>query len=925
MAGPEVEFRLLGPFQVWVGGEQVAVSSGRQRTLLAALALSAGRSVPVDALAHAVWGENLPERVRGSLQTNVMRLRRALGEDSITRTADGYRLDVASERVDVSRFLRLSGAPQDADERNRLADAIALWRGEPLSGVSSSTLREQHVPQLVERYLLAVERRTDLDLAAGSVDGRVIGELRDLLARQPLRESLWERLIRALACVGRAAEALAAYAECHQRLADELGVDPGANLRRLHAELLAADEPATAVSRPRQLPREIGRFTGRARELAALTDFLTGHRFDVTGIVVVEGCAGMGKTSLVVRWAHRVRDVFPDGQLFVDLRGHAEGNPVSPSEALHALLTALGVPADAVPYATAQRSALLRSTLAGRHALLVLDNARDADQIRPLLPGPGSVVVVTSRNQLRGLVAREGAVRITLREFDEAEATGLLARGLGRSRVDAEPAAAVALTDLCGRLPLAVALVAERASRFPDLPLRELVDDLRDQRTRMEMLRDPYDAGADLAATFSWSYHALQPAAARMFRLLGLHPGGDFGPASVAALCGAGLRETRELLDQLVAAHLLNQPRPDRFQFHDLLRVYARNRVAQEENDERRAAAADRILDWYVCAAGRARYGITPSRRVTPFACLADSDERLPSFTDHSAARAWFQTEHDALVDVVHGAVQRGRHDAVWRLSFLLLEMFRSRNELGTWLETARHGLASAQAVGDHRAVLLAGNTLGIAAGEAGRWDEALSAFQAVLDRWRAVGEDDEMALVLGNIGVTYFRMGDYSSSVTFNEKALAATPPGDRYYRAIDLANLSVSYQRLGRYEEAVTHGRQALALFQPTDNAYHRALTLRGLAEAHEGLGDLDVAVRFAAEAVQAHRTTHTVHDLAEALTIHGRILAALGRSDEAGAAREEAVKLGCAEAGNLLALPRIDPEADALPGMDPRHPQV
>jgi DNA-binding SARP family transcriptional activator len=526
--GRVIAVGLLGPLQVSVAGQPVELPVGRLRPLLAALALWAGQPVSVDRLAIAVWGEDPPGDARANVQTNVKRLRRVLGTDLIVTRRGGYVLDVEPDRVDALRFARLldeaAAAPDPATQHDRLVAALALWRGTPLDGVRSDWLEHTQVPPLQERYLAGLERRVDLDLA----DGRhadLAAELGELTAWFPLRESLWARLLRVLERSGRPAEALARYEEIRARLAEELGADPGPELQQIHANLLAGAPELTGGVRPalagrvvpRQLPAGIDGFVGRDAELKAL-DSLLGNRHGSGRPVVIAaiaGPAGIGKTTLAVHWAHRVTDLFPDGQLYANLRGFdPSGHPAEPAEAIRGFLDALQVPAQRIPVSPEAQMGLYRSLLAGKRMLVLLDNARDADQVRPLLPGaPGCLVLVTSRDQLSGLVATNGAHPLTLGLLTDDEARLLLAHRLSHDRISMEPDATNEIITRCAHLPLALTIVAARGAIHPAHPLAALAGQLRDARGGL----DPFagEDTTDVRAVFSCSYpHAQRPGGA---------------------------------------------------------------------------------------------------------------------------------------------------------------------------------------------------------------------------------------------------------------------------------------------------------------------------------------------------------------------------------------------------------------------------
>ncbi|MGP4115516.1 ATP-binding protein, partial [Streptomyces sp. 4N509B] len=447
------------------------------------------------------------------------------------------------------------------------------------------------------------------------------GELAGLVREFPLRERLHGLLMVALYRSGRREEALGAYRVARGHLVAELGLEPGPELRELERRILAGEElepvpdatATPAVTVPAQLPADVVGFVGREGELRELDGLMAGVGGRGGALAVVAGTAGVGKTALVVRWAHRTRERFPDGQLYVDLRGYGPEAPVSAEDALSGFLRALGVEAAAVPRDVAERSATFRTLLDGRRMLVVLDNARSVEQVRPLLPGSSSCfTVVTSRDALAGLVAREGAHRIVLHRMPLGDARGLLA-GLLVERAAREPGAVDALIERCARLPLALRITAELARSQPGRGLGELAEELADRQGALDLLDldgDPYTA---VRAVFSWSYQRLEPSVARVFRLLGLHPGHDTDVYAVAALAGAGVRRTRRALEVLVRAHLVDQVAGGRrYQPHDLLRAYAAELAAETDGPTERAEALARLLDYYLATASSALDAIAP-------------------------------------------------------------------------------------------------------------------------------------------------------------------------------------------------------------------------------------------------------------------------------------------------------------------------
>jgi DNA-binding SARP family transcriptional activator len=626
----QVRVRVLGPVEVLAPGRAVAVPGGRPRVVLAVLALHAGQAVGADRLAAALWDDRLPTNVRASLQTCVARLRRALDSDDLIETVrSGYVLRLDPEDVDLHRFRRLAaeaellGDPIGA--RRVLVEALALWRGEPLTGVDSEALRRGEARGLTEEYLAAVERRVDLDMAAGRLED-LVPELRSLVGRYRLRESLWSRLILTQYRLGRAAEAIETYHKLRTVWVESLGVEPSGPVRQLYQGMLTGEmaqtprmlpkpPPAAALARPWQIPADVRHFAGRRAELAALDELVVRNDSHAM-FAVLDGSAGVGKTALAVRWAHRVRDRFPDGQLYLNLRGYGPGEPVRPETALSGFLRALGARADQIPDGLNERSAKFRNRLAGRRMLVLLDNARDAAQVRPLLPGAGNALLVTSRNQLRGLTARNGASRVEVARLSPEDAADLLNEHIAGPRTAAESDTVAELVELCARLPLALRVTAERINRSLGLPLAALARELRDERGRLDVLRSDDDQDADLRALLSWSYLALDGASARAFRLLGIHPGNDIGSAAAAALFDISEGEAAQLLDSLVSVHLLEQRTGDRYGFHDLLRGYAAETAQREVSATDRDVATRRILDWYLHTSYEGHYQLQPT--VTP-------------------------------------------------------------------------------------------------------------------------------------------------------------------------------------------------------------------------------------------------------------------------------------------------------------------
>src|SRR5215831_18302199 len=677
-----VEFGLLGPLVVHAGGSRVVVSAGKQRVLLAALLLRANQVVPAAELAGFVWEGSPPGTARVTLQNYVKRLRQGLGpagyERIVTRSA-GYLVQVKDGELDVATFEQLAAAGRAAARAGawrrasaQLGAALELWRGEPLADVPSAALAGREVPRLAELRLEAAEARAEAELHLGH-HREVVDGLQALVAAEPLRERLWELLMLALYRSGRQADALAAYRQARRRLVEEVGIEPGPGLREMNQQILQCDDalrlpgtaPAKAAAesvartpaaeagddgpgdevRPGLLPAAVPDFTGRATELAELSA-LRGQPGRPVVITAIGGTAGVGKTALAVHWAREAASHFPDGQLYVNLRGFGPGDPLPPAEALRAFLDALGVPAAQIPASLDAQHVLYRSLLDGKKILILLDNARDPAQVRPLLPGT------------------DDARQISLDVLTEDEARQMLAARIGPGRIADEPAAADELIGLCARLPLALAITAARAAAHPGFTLAALAAELADASGRLDALSAGEDA-ADVRAVFSWSYRNLGAPAARMFRLLGLHPGPDITAAAAASLAGLARPEARRLLRELTRGHLLSEPAPGRYAFHDLLRAYAAERAAAEDTPAGRHAATARVLDHYLHTAHNAALLLKPSRQpLTLTQPAAGVTPECPASYDQ--AMAWFTAEHHVLLAAVALAVENGFDTYTW-------------------------------------------------------------------------------------------------------------------------------------------------------------------------------------------------------------------------------------------------------------------
>jgi len=842
---PELEFCLLGPVAVRRGGVAVPVSRGRQRTVLALLLLNAGRAVSVDEIAEALWGWSPPPSASATVRNYVKRLRRGLGDSDQSRIVTqppGYLIQAGPGELDVTRFEALLKAARTAALRaswSAAADqaraALAQWRGEPLADVKSEVLSLREVPRLTELRLQAVELQLDAELHLGR-HAAVIAELERMAAAHPLREHVYVLLMLALYRDGRQAEALAVYRRARQVLVAELGAEPGAELRELHRRVLVADPalartgsghlpvdgtwPAstTAVSPvPRELPGPVQHFTGRAAEVAFLSGLLeqaSEHAPSAMVISAITGMAGLGKTALAVHWAHKVAERFPDGQLYVNLRGYDPDLPVPPADALAWLLRALGVAGQDIPAGTAERAALYRSLLAGRRVLVLLDNAESAEQVRPLLPGsPSCTTLVTSRDALAGLVARDGARRLDLGLLTPGEATGLLRTLIGE-RARADPAATAALAGQCARLPLALRVAAELATARPGVPLAVIAGELADQQRRLDVLDAGGDPRTEIRAVFSWSVRHLDHDAARVFRLTGLHPGADFDCYAIAALIGATAGHARRLLDQLAGYNLIQRAAPGRYGMHDLLRAYAVEQATEQVSETARRAALNRLFDYYLAAAAAvadAMYPFDPDRpRTLSPAGLS------PSFASPAAARAWLDTHRHVLVAVTAHAAGHGWPEHAIGIAATIFRYV----DVGHFADAAViHGYAcrAAAQAGDNAAEAAALTRLGVADAAQGRLRQAASRIERALALYRETSDRAGEAGALVSLGLVGYCQGQYEQSARYCRDALALyRQAGSWVGEARVRHHLGLIDLRQGRYQQAVRHFRRSLALFR-------------------------------------------------------------------------------------------------------------
>jgi tetratricopeptide (TPR) repeat protein len=657
-----------------------------------------------------------------------------------------------------------------------------------------------------------------------------------------------------------------------------------------------ATSEAGRQSVPRQLPTPVAGFVGREAQLSTLTSLLD-HPADVgTPVVIsaVDGMAGIGKTALAVHWSHQVADRFPDGQLYVNLRGYGPtGPPVSPAEALRAFLDALEVPAQRIPVGVEAQSSLYRSVLAGRRVLVVLDNARDAAQVRPLLPGsPGCHVLITSRSRLTSLIAAEGARPLTVELLSVAEARDLLGRRLGSGRVAAEPRAVEEIIARCAQLPLALSLVAARAATRPTFSLATVAEELREARV-----------GDDVRAVFSWSYQQLEAAQARLFRLLALHPGPDITVNAAASLAHADGPQTRRILTELARCHLIDEPVPGRFGFHDLLRAYATELANTVDSDAERHDARQRMLDHYLHTASTANLLLHP--RWDPAALSPPQPGVVPTEpVDVTAALAWFEAEYSVLLAAVEVAAAAGDRHA-WQLPASMTEYFIRCGRWADWADTERSAIGAAQSAGDRRAQAQAHRSLGRALAWLGRYDEAHDELQRSLDLFQQLDAEAEQAECYMQLSNVFEQQGRPADALAHAQRALPLFERrGSMRAKCRTLNNVGWFHALTGRPAEALGYCQQALAIGREIGDRRAESNIMDSLGYAHHLLGEYEAAIDYFRRAIPISQLIGDRHSVAGKMAHLADAYHAIGDREAARASWQQALdildQLGVVRAG-------------------------
>ncbi|MEJ8635640.1 AfsR/SARP family transcriptional regulator [Streptomyces sp. MS2.AVA.5] len=952
----DLRFSVLGPVRAWRGGEALPSGSPQQRALLAALLLRDGRTATAAELIDGMWGEDPPSQALAAVRTYASRLRKILSANALVSESGGYAIRIRPEALDLSVAQELSAEAEKAraagdrcQARMLINKSLGLWDGEPLANVPGPYAENQRA-RLEEWRLQLLEARLDLDLEVGS-HAEAVSELTALTAAHPLRERLRELLMLALYRSGRQAEALAVYADTRRLLAEELGVDPRPELSRLQQRILQADaelarpseeqEPAPQVTLPAQLPATVPDFTGRAAFVRELGDRLATAEGSVMAVSALAGIGGVGKTTLAVHVAHESRPHFPDGQLYVDLQGTGS-RAAEPDAVLGAFLRALGTPDPAIPDSLDERAALYRSTLAGRRILVLLDNARDAAQIRPLLPGTaGCAALVTSRVRMVDLA---GAHLVDLDVMSPEEALQLFTRIVGDERVTSEREAALDVVAACGFLPLAIRIAASRLAARRTWTVSVLAAKLADERRRLDELQ-----AGDLAvkATFELGYGQLEPAQARAFRLLGLADGPDISLCAAAAVLSLPLQETEDLLEALVDTSLLESAAPGRYRYHDLVRLYARACSERDEQPADAEAALTKLLDFYLATAARV-FGIErPGDRLVHH--VGPTTHGGLDFADRHDAQDWLYAEANSLLASARqasgGVRLRLAADLLWaaqnlaesgansklyeaaavavrdaarasgdvraearaRTSMTNVHLVAGRYEAAD--EESEQAAALARAADDPAPVYWSDNDRGIIAFNQGRYAEAEEHLRRAREGSRADGNRPGEASALCNLSRIQLSMGRVSQAISLAEQGVEIY---DHIGHTLRLANaryaLGVALTEAGRHADALEQLLEALERFETNRQRLWEGTTYFRIAQAHLSARRPARAAQHAEQAlaigcIGGDRTRANV------LITLGRALSALGQADRARACWREALTLheqtGAAEAEEVRGL--------------------
>lgn len=860
----DVSLRVLGPLQVFRNGRDVTPAAGKQRTVLALLALNPGVAVPTERLIDDLWGESPVGNARGTLHAYVSRLRKVLGDDVIVTSSGGYRLDLTHAEVDLVAFDAAVHAADEAEEAGEPEAALNLlrsvaepWQSEPLTNVPSDPLRQRVVPGLLERQLTVIERSAELELRLGRA-AEVITELRGLVDEHPLRERAWDVLMRALYAAGRPSEALAAYQQAAETLASQLGVDPGETLRRTHQAILTetleaaavVDPAAMGAQTPHELPVRPAGLVGRQDQLDQVTSWLADP--DASPLVLIAGAPGVGKSALAVAAAHLASGRYPDGQLFVDLRGFSAERALTPSDVLPRFLRSLGVHSRRIPVDVDEQTALYRSRMAGRRVLVVLDNVAAMEVVRPLMPGsPGSAVVVTSRNTLQPLVALDRARVVLLDVLSADEARQTLADQIGEERVSAEPSAVSQLAEMCGYLPLALRVAGASLATRPAYSIASLVAELT-------LLEGPDSL---IRTSFATSYAALDDETRRVFRLLGLIPGPDLTAESLEAMTGAS---PRRALATLTAASLIDEQRDGRYRIHDLLRQYARREAEAEDAEPERDTARRRLFAWYV-----AKLDATADRQ------LSGQHHRDRTAAPDPWSLEQIDRELPSLMAAVHDSATGGPYELAWELTDALRPYFATRARFAEWRTTVDLVTPVAERYGDDRARAMMAAHAGRLHSSLGDQTNAASKLERARDLVAGIGAAPVEASILQVLAITLHQLVRLPEAYATCQRAYDLLRDAGEDAQAASLAiDLAHHAMELGHFASALAGFESIRAEVESAGVTRSLAVMHDNLASTHRRLGNLDTALDHVEQCLRINHEIGLVVDLISAYVLLARI---------------------------------------------------
>lgn len=919
-----MRFRVLGAVEAYREDQRLDLGHARQRCVLAALLVEANATLLAEQLIERVWGDSPPRQARNALHTYLVRLRKALAvapEVAIVQRSGSYQLTTDRQAVDMHQFRHLitlaRSADADQEALSLFEQALSLWQGEPFADLDTAWLST--IRATLDRERTAAELDyTDTALRCG-LHAAILPILTTRVRERPLDERLTGQLMVALYRAGRQADALRAFQETRRNLADDLGIDPSPTLRRLEKQILNGDPSLAAPSGqaqhapapvPHQLPTAPRLFTGRREELDLLSTAVddTTESDATTAICAITGAGGVGKTWLALHWAHSNIDRFPDGQLHINLRGFDPSRePTDPATAIRCFLDALAVPPTAIPTDLDTQVGLYRSLVAAKRILIILDNARDTNQITPLLPGsPTATVLITSRHRLAGLATAHGARLLPLDLLVKAEALELLNQQLGRVRVAAEPAPVDELLRLCAGLPLALGLAAGRTAAQPDLPLTVLAEELRDSRGRLDAL-DAGEANLNMRSVLSCSYLALTPAAATVFALLGLPAGPDLTVPAIASLADRSPPEVKVSLREIETIHLIQQHVAGRYRMHDLVRLYASERAAIDVPAADREAALLRLYDHYLHTA------FTGDRLLDPHRAPIDAGEPTPGchvqpLTDETAAWRWFEAEHANLCAIHQLAAESGWHVKIWQLAWTLDTFHHRRGRQLDWLVMWRVGLRAAEQLGDRTVQAMAHRRLGHAATRLARHEDAVGHLQRALDLAEQTGDRVAQGLAHHALALAWEEQGDDQRALEHASSGLAlqrsvGTPPSE----SLELNQISRSEAKLGRYQQARVHCEAALALARRHGFHTGAAAAIENLGHIAHRTGQHTQALAHFQEAIALYHHVGNAYEIANTLSHLGDIYLALGQQEQARDVWQQAVDL-CRAQHRLAEVERV-----------------